>query len=120
MQGAPLVNLLTFWALPSLLSAFQLFSFGTWLPHRHGEPGFADAHNARSNGFGPLLSLLTCFHFGRHHEHHLYPYLPAIRRRAAAIMKAGLLEPRLSTAERVYRSGMRGITWIVTVAVAAP
>ena len=36
---------------------------------------------------------------------YLYPYLPAIRRRAAAIMKAGLLEPRLSAAERVYRGG---------------
>ncbi|MBO1073474.1 fatty acid desaturase [Roseomonas marmotae] len=76
MLGAALPNLLVFWALPALLSAFQLFFFGTWLPHRHGEPGFEDSHNARSNGFGPLLSLLTCFHFGRHHEHHLYPELP--------------------------------------------
>ncbi|MBC9178480.1 fatty acid desaturase [Roseomonas ludipueritiae] len=74
--GASMTNMLVFWALPALLSALQLFVFGTWLPHRHGEPGFEDQHNARSNGFGPLLSLLTCFHFGRHHEHHLYPYLP--------------------------------------------
>jgi beta-carotene ketolase (CrtW type) len=74
--GASIANMLVFWALPALLSALQLFVFGTWLPHRHGEPGFQDQHNARSNGFGPLLSLLTCFHFGRHHEHHLYPYLP--------------------------------------------
>jgi beta-carotene ketolase (CrtW type) len=76
LLGASPVNMLVFWALPALLSAFQLFVFGTWLPHRHGEAGFDDHHNARSNNFGPLLSLLTCFHFGRHHEHHLYPYLP--------------------------------------------
>jgi beta-carotene ketolase (CrtW type) len=74
--GASTANMLTFWALPALLSAFQLFFFGTWLPHRHGDSDFADEHHARSNGFSPLASLLTCFHFGRHHEHHLYPYLP--------------------------------------------
>jgi beta-carotene ketolase (CrtW type) len=73
---ASVANMLVFWAVPALLSALQLFVFGTWLPHRHGEPGFRDAHNARSNGFGPVLSLLTCFHFGRHHEHHLFPFLP--------------------------------------------
>ena len=73
---APVPNLLVFWALPALLSALQLFVFGTWLPHRaHGE-AFADWHNARSNGFPSWLSLLTCFHFGRHHEHHLQPWLP--------------------------------------------
>jgi beta-carotene/zeaxanthin 4-ketolase len=74
--GAPVVNVLLFWALPALLSALQLFYFGTYLPHRHGEPDFADAHNARSNEFGYALSLLTCFHFGYHHEHHEAPFVP--------------------------------------------
>lgn len=76
LGGAEILNLLVFWALPALLSAIQLFFFGTWLPHRHDGTRFADRHNARSSRYPSLLSLLTCFHFGRHHEHHLYPWLP--------------------------------------------
>ena len=74
--GAHVPNLLVFWAAPALLSALQLFTFGTWLPHRHTDDAFPDHHNARSSPFGPVLSLLTCFHFGRHHEHHLTPWKP--------------------------------------------
>lgn len=75
--GAPLLNIIIFWAIPALLSSVQLFLFGTWLPHRHAEAPFADAHNARSTGIGWLGSLVTCFHFGGfHHEHHLHPALP--------------------------------------------
>jgi beta-carotene/zeaxanthin 4-ketolase len=97
LLGAPLQNIVLFFALPGLLSSFQLFYFGTYLPHRHTDPnharhghqpghGFADHHHARSNDFGYLGSLLSCFHFGYHHEHHLYPSapwwrLPAMRRR---------------------------------------
>jgi beta-carotene ketolase (CrtW type) len=88
LLGAPLENILLFFALPGLLSSFQLFYFGTFLPHRHlaeGAMNFADHHRARSNDYGTLMSLLTCFHFGYHHEHHLHPgepwwRLPAVRR----------------------------------------
>ncbi len=80
-------NVLLFWAVPALLSSLQLFTFGTWLPHRHEAQGraFADRHNARSLEFGWLASLLACFHFGYHLEHHLAPgtpwwRLPAYRR----------------------------------------
>jgi beta-carotene ketolase (CrtW type) len=76
LLGARIPNLLLFWAIPALASALQLFTFGTWLPHRTRDVPFADHHNARSNGFSSLLSLLTCFHFGRHHEHHLAPWEP--------------------------------------------
>ena len=69
-------NLLLFWALPAILSSFQLFLFGTFLPHRLDEEDFADRHRARSNGYGWLLSLMTCFHFGYHHEHHRAPHVP--------------------------------------------
>ena len=84
--GATLTNVLLFWALPAVLALGQLFVFGTWLPHRHGDDGFADRHNARSTRLSDSLSLLTCFHFGGyHHEHHLSPgtpwwRLPAFRR----------------------------------------
>ncbi|MDQ3245821.1 MAG: fatty acid desaturase [Pseudomonadota bacterium] len=74
--GARYANLLLFWALPAILSSVQLFYFGTYRPHRHDHSPFADDHNARSNAFGWLASLLSCYHFGYHHEHHLAPYVP--------------------------------------------
>ncbi|MCJ7422409.1 fatty acid desaturase [Sphingomicrobium astaxanthinifaciens] len=81
---------LAFWAGPSLAASIQLFYFGTFRPHRHrhGE-AFADHHNSRSNDFSVLGSLLSCFHFGYHHEHHLHPgapwwRLPRVRARTRA------------------------------------
>jgi len=74
--GASYPNLLLFWALPAILSSFQLFLFGTYLPHRVEEQDFADRHRARTNDYGWVKSLLTCFHFGYHHEHHLAPNVP--------------------------------------------
>ncbi len=74
--GASVWNIVLFYGLPSIGSSLQLFYFGTYLPHRHEEDAFADDHRARSNDFGWLASLLTCFHFGYHHEHHLSPAVP--------------------------------------------
>jgi beta-carotene ketolase (CrtW type) len=74
--GSSYPNLLLFWALPAMLSSAQLFFFGTYLPHRQEDRPFSDQHQARSNDFGWLPSLLTCFHFGYHHEHHLAPHVP--------------------------------------------
>lgn len=78
LLGARPANLILFWAIPAILSALQLFVFGTWLPHRHvdGGPDFPDHHNARTVPRSWLMSLLTCFHFGLHHEHHLSPGTP--------------------------------------------
>ena len=78
-----------FWGFPAILSSLQLFYFGTFRPHRHEDEPFADRHRARSNDFGWLASLLTCFHFGYHREHHLSPgtpwwALPTERRRRKA------------------------------------
>lgn len=69
-------NALVFWGAPGVLSALQLFTFGTYLPHKPGEAAFPDRHNARTNNLPVWLSLLTCFHFGYHHEHHLFPTVP--------------------------------------------
>jgi beta-carotene ketolase (CrtW type) len=68
--------MLLFWALPAILSSVQLFYFGTYRPHRIDDEPFTDRHRARSNEFSPLVSLLTCFHFGYHHEHHDAPWVP--------------------------------------------
>jgi beta-carotene ketolase (CrtW type) len=48
---------------------------GTYRPHRlptgkNGDTDYPDAHRARSNDMPTWLSLITCFHFGYHHEHH--------------------------------------------------
>ena len=84
--GVDLGALNVFWVLPSLLSTVQLFYFGTYLPHRQPPEGFEDEHRATSNEFSTVVSFLTCYHFGYHHEHHEHPHvpwwrLPAVRRR---------------------------------------
>lgn len=76
LLGADIANVLVFWALPALVSSLQLFAFGTYLPHRPDADPFVDRHNARTNHYPWLLSLLSCFHFGYHHEHHLQPDVP--------------------------------------------
>lgn len=87
--GATVANILIFYAATACLAAFQLFYFGTYLPHHRQETAFADHHNARSNEYSYFASLISCFHFGYHHEHHLYPqmpwwYLPAVRKQRTA------------------------------------
>jgi beta-carotene/zeaxanthin 4-ketolase len=74
--GAPLANVIAFWSVPAALATVQLFYFGTYRPHRHGEDPFTDRHRARSETFPTWLSVLTCFNFGRHHEHHAAPQTP--------------------------------------------
>jgi len=75
LLGASYVNTIVMWAVPAILSSVQLFYFGTYLTHRHAD-AFPDNHNARTNEFNWLASLLSCFHFGYHHEHHLFPHEP--------------------------------------------
>jgi beta-carotene/zeaxanthin 4-ketolase len=71
----PMVKIVLLYGVPAIASSLQLFYFGTYRPHRHAD-AFADRHRARSEGWGSMLSLLTCFHFGYHHEHHLSPHVP--------------------------------------------
>jgi len=74
--GASISNIVVFLALPAILSSLQLFTFGTYLPHRPSNQDFVDEHRTRSSDYSPLMSLLTCFHFGYHHAHHLHPAVP--------------------------------------------
>lgn len=76
LAGASYSNLLLLWALPAILSSLQLFYFGTYRPHRQEEQAFSDDHRARSSSFSWLASLVSCYHFGYHHEHHLAPSVP--------------------------------------------
>lgn len=75
-QPHPLASLLLFWILPLVLSSLQLFVVGTYLPHRHGHGCSADRHRAASLPWPEPLSLLACYHFGYHWEHHQHPHLP--------------------------------------------
>jgi len=74
--GLEPVSVVLFWAVPAILSAVQLFYFGTYRPHRIEVGNFADEHRARSTQWGPVYSFLTCYHFGYHLEHHRYPWVP--------------------------------------------
>lgn len=72
----PIINLVLFWIIPSLLSSLQLFYFGTFLTHREPEEGYTNQHRTTSNHLSPFWSFITCYHFGYHKEHHEYPHLP--------------------------------------------
>ncbi len=76
VMGVPEANLLLFWAIPSLLSSMQLFYFGTYLVHRHLPDTYNTPLCANSNYWPWLISLLTCYHFGYHREHHALPHVP--------------------------------------------
>lgn len=76
-------RVLLFLTVPLLLSSIQLFVVGTYLPHRQQRSPEHRDHPI-SLGLPPWLSLLACFHFGYHREHHDNPglswfQLPAAR-----------------------------------------
>lgn len=70
-----MLNVLLFGTLPLLLSSLQLFVVGTYLPHRSQREPLRRQHPESLN-LPPWLSLLACFHFGYHREHHDHPELP--------------------------------------------
>ncbi len=68
------IQVLLFCSLPLLLSSLQLFVFGTYLPHRLQKAPWRQSQ-ASSLEWPVWLSLLACFHFGYHREHHESPAL---------------------------------------------
>jgi len=66
-------NLLLFWVLPSLLSTFQLFYFGTYLPHNGEHDNEYHSSTQSKNHFWAFIS---CYFFGYHLEHHQKPATP--------------------------------------------
>jgi beta-carotene/zeaxanthin 4-ketolase len=63
-------RLFLFWLVPALLSSLQLFYFGTYLPHREPAGGYTNSDRATSLYLPAWLSLITCYHFCYHQEHH--------------------------------------------------
>lgn len=77
--GVPVANLLFFWAAPGLLSAFRLFYFGTYLPHRPPSGSASEAmpwEKSASSDDARLVSFLKVYHFDLHYEHHRWPLAP--------------------------------------------
>lgn len=69
----PVENLIVFWMLPAVLSTFQLFYFGTYLPHR-GES--ENIHHSKTQSKNHLWAFISCYFFGYHYEHHDSPGTP--------------------------------------------
>lgn len=69
----PVENLIVFWMLPAVLSTFQLFYFGTYLPHK----GDSDnKHHSTTQPKNHVWAFLSCYFFGYHYEHHDSPGTP--------------------------------------------
>lgn len=65
-----------FWVIPAILSTFQLFYFGTYIPHRTPHADNMKPHNARTQKANHLKAMLSCYFFGYHYEHHENPRIP--------------------------------------------
>ena len=70
------MQLIILWIIPSVLSTFQLFYFGTYVPHRLPHTQEMGLHKARSQRNNHLIALFSCYFFGYHWEHHDSPGTP--------------------------------------------
>lgn len=75
LAGIHVPNLILYWIAPAVLATIQLFTFGTWLPHR-GQHSADNPHHARSQAPNHLWAFVSCYFFGYHYEHHEYPAVP--------------------------------------------
>ncbi len=69
-------RVIAFWVLPAILATFQLFYFGTYLPHRRPHTDTMKPHNSRTLPKNHLWAMLSCYFFGYHSEHHESPTTP--------------------------------------------
>lgn len=69
----PVENLILFWMLPAVLSTFQLFYFGTFVPHK-GES--ENKHHSSTQAKNHVWAFFSCYFFGYHYEHHDSPGTP--------------------------------------------
>jgi beta-carotene/zeaxanthin 4-ketolase len=69
-------TIISFWVIPAVLSTFQLFYFGTFLPHRLPHTEEMGKHKARTLRRFHAWAMLSCYFFGYHREHHESPRTP--------------------------------------------
>lgn len=70
------LQLIIFWVIPSILATFQLFYFGTFLPHRLPHTENMEPHNSRTLPRNHFWAFISCYFFGYHSEHHSSPETP--------------------------------------------
>ncbi len=70
------ISIWIFWVVPAFIGTFQLFYFGTYLPHKRPHTDEMKPHNARTLKKNHFIAMLTCYFFGYHHEHHESPNTP--------------------------------------------
>ena len=75
-QTQPFVTVSVTFLLPLLISTAQLFFVGTYLPHRKEHQQTGNEVSIKSLNLHPFASLLACYHFGYHREHHNHPRTP--------------------------------------------
>jgi len=68
--------LIVYWIVPAFLGTFQLFYFGTFVPHRKPHTEKMGKHRARTLRRNHLWAMISCYFFGYHFEHHAYPGVP--------------------------------------------
>jgi beta-carotene ketolase (CrtW type) len=76
LAGFPGLTLLVYWIIPAFLATFQLFYFGTFVPHRKPHTAQMGKHRARTLRKNHLWAMLSCYFFGYHYEHHACPGKP--------------------------------------------
>ena len=76
LAGIPVSSLIVFWIVPAFLGTFQLFYFGTYVPHKKPHTEAMGKHRARTQSKNHLWAMLSCYFFGYHYEHHSYPGKP--------------------------------------------
>jgi len=70
------IQLIVLWIIPSILATFQLFYFGTFLPHRLPHTPDMGINKSRSLKTNHWWAMLSCYFFGYHYEHHASPHTP--------------------------------------------
>ena len=75
-QSQQLITVSVVFLLPLLISTGQLFFVGTYLPHRKKHKQTGPEVSIKSLNLHPFVSLLACYHFGYHREHHKHPKAP--------------------------------------------
>ena len=70
------LQLIALWIIPSVLSTFELFYFGTYVPHRLPHTKEMGPDKSRSQPKNHFMALITCYFFGYHSEHHASPRTP--------------------------------------------
>jgi beta-carotene ketolase (CrtW type) len=70
------LQLIVLWVIPAFASTFQLFYFGTYLPHRLPHTDAMQPYNSRTLPKNHLWAMVSCYFFGYHYEHHQSPYTP--------------------------------------------